>query len=208
MKPKNLLKVIAAVILLVFALKYFMLQNGMSISYFTFTRIDQILIGSVLAIMENNNSLTKKQSRLFIITGLCIFPIAVVIYIIAPYFYFIKEMMKYSLLALFFFSIIGFLLTKKETFIVNKLLESEALQYLGKISYGIYVWHILAIFILNKFLILKNVYLDLALTIILSIALAHLSYFYFEAYFLRLKDKSPKRISQQIKKKLGLVVVD
>ncbi len=189
-KPKNLSKLIVISFGFIFLLKYFMLENGLSINYFTFTRIDQIMLGAYLAILESKGFFERKNSlKIMIVTGTMVFPIAAIVYVFSEHFYFLKEMMKYPILGILFFSIIGGLITLKDSHIINKMLSGKVLQYLGKISYGIYVWHMMALFVLSKTLVLKNVWLDLALTIALTIILAHVSYFYFERYFLLLKER-------------------
>ena len=76
-------------------------------------------------------------------------------------------------------------------------LESKPLKYLGRISFGIYVFHEIGIRVANKILetaaldpktVLFHVLLPLIATL-LSIGLAALSYQYFEKYFLSLKPK-------------------
>ena len=84
-----------------------------------------------------------------------------------------------------FFSFLGF----------AQLRHARALIYLGKISYGLYVFHLLAIRIavrgeapLQRFLPSPLVQLALAIVAFaISLLMAHLSYRYFESPFLRLK---------------------
>ncbi|HXL74159.1 MAG TPA: acyltransferase, partial [bacterium] len=59
--------------------------------------------------------------------------------------------------------------------------------FLGKISYGLYVWHMLNIYILGHFF--KHTTLLKPLTIFPTIAMAVISYRYLETPFLRLKSK-------------------
>jgi peptidoglycan/LPS O-acetylase OafA/YrhL len=74
-------------------------------------------------------------------------------------------------------------------------LENNILDYLGKISYGIYVIHPLLIFFLSK--ILGSLRLDapykylIVYAVVLgsTVFLAHLSFTWFESYFLTLKKK-------------------
>lgn len=188
--PKNIGKLIGISFLLIFVLKYFMLNAGLSINNFTFTRIDQIMMGSYLAILEldgffNRNGALKKIAFI----GLSILPIGAIVYFLKDHFYYLKEMMKYPILSLFFFSIIGSLVILDENHIVNRILSGKILQYLGRISYGIYVWHVLALDILREFYISKILIVDLMLTFCLTIIFAHFSYYYFEKYFLNFKDK-------------------
>jgi len=74
-------------------------------------------------------------------------------------------------------------------------LESRVFDFLGKISYGLYVIHPIVLFYLST--IFKNLILNeylkwtlfVVLSMFISIILAWLSYKYFESYFLRLKTK-------------------
>ncbi|GAA4734097.1 hypothetical protein GCM10023229_10280 [Flavisolibacter ginsenosidimutans] len=74
-------------------------------------------------------------------------------------------------------------------------LEQKGFDFLGKISFGIYIYHPLVIFLTSKLLgplampALPK-YLLVYLTVSgLTILIAHLSYNYFESYFLRLKER-------------------
>lgn len=63
--------------------------------------------------------------------------------------------------------------------------------HFGKISYGVYMYHCLILFfveiVFQQFAIGEQVIWLLILALILTIALSHFSYRYFESYFLRLK---------------------
>lgn len=187
-RPNNLWKVIGVSVILIFILRYYMLSEGLAINHFTFTRIDQLLFGTGLALLEFKGFLQKKKASFyFIAAGLSIIPIAGLTYYLQQHFFFTKEMLKSTLLALFFFSIIGYLVASNVKTGINKVLSSRILQYLGKISYGLYVWHVAVLFILLEYAITGSLILDLLLLIVISIMMAHLSYKYFESYFLRLK---------------------
>lgn len=74
-------------------------------------------------------------------------------------------------------------------------LENKVFDYLGKISFGLYVYNPLVIYFLSFcFLPLKitNDFLKMTLVIVMNFSLviliAHLSYFYFEKRFLKLKN--------------------
>lgn len=72
---------------------------------------------------------------------------------------------------------------------------SQITRYLGQISYGLYVYHMFAIVIANYVYrtlgaipgYLPNIYAKIIVTLALTIFLAHLSYKYFEKWFLRFK---------------------
>ncbi|WP_040280877.1 acyltransferase family protein [Psychroserpens damuponensis] len=81
----------------------------------------------------------------------------------------------------------------------GKVLNHNFLNHLGHISYGIYMFHVIAlnfvVFFMLKIQELKifnatiTIFLIYILTFALTILLAHISYKYFETYFLKLKTK-------------------
>ncbi|WP_269686370.1 acyltransferase family protein [Flavobacterium lacustre] len=75
-------------------------------------------------------------------------------------------------------------------------LENRCFDYLGKISYGLYIYNPLIIYFLNFYLFdvnCKNVYIKSMLIIVttfsLVILVSHISYFYFEKHFLKIKHR-------------------
>jgi len=75
----------------------------------------------------------------------------------------------------------------------SRVLEIKPLDYLGSISYGLYMYHVLTIVPLIRFVQHYNVHSPFILYILVfgsSILIAHLSYQYLEKPFLRLKEKS------------------
>lgn len=72
-------------------------------------------------------------------------------------------------------------------------LENKFFNYLGKISYGLYVYHMIIIFLLAFFVKKSNYQLNFfsyySLVITSTILVSYLSYNYFEMFFLRKKHK-------------------
>ncbi len=89
------------------------------------------------------------------------------------------------------FIIIGQIRIKNR--IIN--LEQKVLEFISKISYGIYIIHPLIIFLLSKVLCDINIYMPIKFVLVYLIVLAvtilisYLSYNYFENYFLNFKKK-------------------
>ena len=77
-------------------------------------------------------------------------------------------------------------------------LENRVLNYLGNISYGLYMYHpigiVLALVICMKLNFISN-WLAYPLSFIFTIGLAGLSYNYFEAFFLKYKTKFSNIVS-------------
>jgi peptidoglycan/LPS O-acetylase OafA/YrhL len=118
---------------------------------------------------------------------------------------------EYTFITYFYNYVIHFTLTNimcaafviaimKKTVLV-RLFESKVACYLGKLSYGIYVYHyfvmllaagILHVFVGNHTKFIGNLYVEIGyflFYILLLIGVAHLSYKYFESYFLKIKEK-------------------
>ena len=71
-------------------------------------------------------------------------------------------------------------------------LESKVLRYLGKISYGLYMYHpICIVIVMTAALALKQTsdFILYPLTLVTVIVIASASYKYFESYFLKFKRK-------------------
>jgi len=92
-------------------------------------------------------------------------------------------------------------LIEKKSVLIN--FDSRLMRYLGKISYGIYIFHslpiALAIVVAGQFNASSfglNIFIY-AVSVALTILLAHLSFKYFESGFLRLKEKYGYKAEQE-----------
>ncbi len=193
---KRLLSISILMIGLTFIVKYFLLSKGVAINFFTFTRIDQIIMGGLVAVLEYNSKLNKAfvSIKMIAVSLLIIFTIGTVVYLFSQHFYFIKEMFKYSILGLFFTVFIVFVVVNKDLSLVKNVFENKFILYVGKISYGFYVYHILALNLLKEFFLTKIVIVDLLLSFLLTVAFAHLSFNFFESRFLILKERLSKSV--------------
>jgi len=96
----------------------------------------------------------------------------------------------------------AFVVTIIKNTAMTKLFVSKPAIYLGKISYGIYIYHLFVMLLtagllhavlgdLSKFR--NNLFAELGIYgvyLCLLVLVAHLSYKYFESYFIKLKDKT------------------
>jgi peptidoglycan/LPS O-acetylase OafA/YrhL len=63
------------------------------------------------------------------------------------------------------------------------------LTYLGKISYGLYVWHTLCVFLVLKISWLNHAFISQGTALALTVAVSAMSYTFLEKPFLRLKQR-------------------
>ena len=101
--------------------------------------------------------------------------------------------------AIFYIIIILNVSTNKKTLLK---LENRFLDFIGKISYGMYVFHMIVLVATSYFLTkvlnyqptgsIPDYFIVYSIVIVGTIVLASLSYYYFESYFLKLKGKYSK----------------
>ena len=104
----------------------------------------------------------------------------------------IGQLFHTTLYGILFFVLIALFLSKE---LIFKIGDKSPLNYLGKISYGLYVYHIIVINLLIQLFRGWEYNLDsplmafsfLVLALILSVAISGLSYRLFEKPFLKLK---------------------
>lgn len=109
----------------------------------------------------------------------------------------VAHLFSLKLILIVWFILLIYYLTFCNTRITTKLQKAKWLIYGGKISYGIYVIHPILQYgfyvILKKYMpTWSQLYKDVAcivLTSICTIYIAHLSYRYFESFFLKLKER-------------------
>jgi len=212
LKKKNFTKYITLVVLLLFSItmKYFSILNGVAHPFIwtnLFNRLDPFLFGSLVAFMNQDKIFNKFVSSFFVFL-LGIFAII----IITPGQNI--DINSNNIIYKYFFSALGFSLILlyvtniKSKSIINKILSWEPFAWLGKISYGLYVYSVLGALITVKILsfiyskipnlfnfssveinqLLQWVFY-LIVNISFDIILAALSYYFFEKAFLKFKIK-------------------
>lgn len=146
--------------------------------------IDCMAIGGIFAIL-----LLKKHSIIKLLNNNVLFYSTIIVTILLmlkgvyiPYFHY----EFYSV----FFGIIILNFASNKTIRIS--LETKPLNYLGNISYGLYMYHpigiVLALYICTSINFVTN-WLIYPLSIILTVIFAGLSYKYFELFFLKFKNK-------------------
>ncbi len=191
-------KIILIILIAIFAILLLKLYarfgteaGNQSILYRTIniTRFHCMLIGALGAVLfKNNNRLFNK-----IFTSL----VAQILSWLALFLITINHFPVYRIIAHEFVAIIALCLIMGQVGSKKKLinLEKRGWDFLGKISYGIYVYHPIVILLWAKFLNIFEFQSWVKIIFIytgvlgFTIFISHLSYSYFEKRFLRLKDR-------------------
>ena len=97
----------------------------------------------------------------------------------------------YILIAIGFWLIVDFIINDKGLW--NKFFRNRLLSYLGKISYGLYIFHILVIAYVNVFFEKYNLprvwIIEFFVALLITIMISVISFELLERPFLKLKDK-------------------
>lgn len=149
-----------------------------------------LFAGGIIAIMEEKNMLSfLKRSKFISITV-----VVLTVLFFTTDLLVIENMFLSNLSIMVLFSLFIYTISYAN---FNIEIKNKTLDYLGKISYGIYMYHFVAstgvAFLFQA--ILSKIYLPdwvsilsiNIITLLFSILLSHLSYKYFESYFLKLK---------------------
>jgi len=144
--------------------------------------IDTIAIGGVFAILLFcNHQIVKFIVNRFVFYGI-LFVTVMMLYkgVYIPYFHYLSYSILFGIL------IVNLAANKN----LSKVLEWSVINYLGQISYGIYMYHFLVLIpalILVSKLNLKTNWIIYPLVLIGTIGISAISYHYFERIFLKLK---------------------
>lgn len=189
LKTSSILILILLLLKMVFWLLYRMYGIELPYVAMNVSRFHVMLIGVVAAILYYNNNekflffVTHKLTQLF--SWICILLIAVNRFHIAS----VIDSELISIIAVFL--ILGQITRKNR--IIN--LENKLCDFIGKISYGIYVIHPLILFYFIKLLgqfksdSFVNYVIVYFLILSVTIIAAYISYEYFEKIFLKFKEK-------------------
>jgi len=194
-KIKNKVAIFVGVLIIYlcvyYLLRYLPGQNKYTkIGFLIWSRypISCMAIGGIYAwlIFIKNNTAEKIKKILFTV-WFQLLMLAVLVCLVAPgyYFSFFNNEIYAVLLG---YQVCNFAANPKPLF----GLENKLFNYLGKISYGLYMFHPLAIVCAIKICLLlqfTHSILVYPLTVIIAIALAGFSYQFFERYFIRRKTK-------------------
>ena len=208
-KPRILFYIMSALLLLAIAARCILwLYHFQDFNYtlvYTFTRIDGICIGSMIALLLNfKPDFIEKNLAIIVITlaGLNFL------------FYFLNENASNSYP---YFAFIGFTtfcgmfglllheLVKHRNSKLSKVFSFKPLIFIGRISYGFYIYHWpiymmthtqLSEYCINNFNWSKGIsgFIASVISTLLALLVAVISYYSFENYFLRLKSRFRKSV--------------
>ena len=182
---KSLKKLVFVIYGIALVTRVILVSNGYDPFFFTLTNMDSLAIGAGLAIWEYEGSFKKSSYYVkgFIISLL---PVLILWVFFGGDSNPVIQIVKPALVNITCVLLIGFVITSKGG-IVTKFFNSKVMNFSGKISYGLYVYHIGGYDFIRKYLPIKNPYVLFICSALFVYLVAALSFFYFEKHFLELK---------------------
>ncbi|HET6253728.1 MAG TPA: acyltransferase [Puia sp.] len=188
---KQIKRTILILIGLALILRIVLIANGYPVFYWTFTNIDSLALGALLAVFEAENALMGKTNTAYVrAIAIGIFPLLIPMWLIFggsenPVIQVIKPVLIFSAYYLLIFLVIR---PQRNRWLKN-FFARPFLTYTGKISYGLYVFHPLCYSIVATASLSRYLLVNLLISVAVSYAVATLSYYLFEKQFLNLKAK-------------------
>jgi len=179
----NLPRIITWIISSAFICRCLLLYFGYGTFYFTFSVMDALAVGGFLAWYEMQKPINKINFSLIIILGMMIMLPAWLITGGKRYNW--VQIMKIPIISVFYMAIIGKIITSKSW--LNAVFELKPLRFIGKISYGLYVFHPFCFTLYHYYFPGNNIWINVLACFSISIITATISFYAFEMRFLKLK---------------------
>ncbi len=187
--PRRLLQpalwmMIAAAVLCRLAL----VHTGVDVFYLTPTRLDGLAAGGLLAIYLYRSQLHAYRRWLAFAGGVSIVLLLVEAASLGGQRAAVVQVTRYALLGCAYAAVVGLLITSRPS-AATRWLASRPMKYLGRVSYGIYVFHPQALHFAFEHLAVRPVLFRVAAGLLLTAVLTLTSWYAWERPFLKLKDR-------------------
>jgi peptidoglycan/LPS O-acetylase OafA/YrhL len=174
-------------IIISFVFRFILTQANFESFYFTLTRMDDLVLGTFLAVFEKKKLITSKSKKYFSFAFIILLLLNLVPWLFAEHLsHFWLQIFKYPLISTLYFTLIGLLISPSANNFIN-IFNFSWLRFSGKISYGLYVYHPLVFMLSEKYFQINNVFIEFGCLLLLTVAVSIVSFYAYENQFLKLK---------------------
>ena len=184
---KGIKRAILAIVVIAIGCRLFLIHRGLEVFYFTFTRMDDLAIGALLAVWEKEGVLKGSASKFAIGALVAIFPTFALWSEVTGKALPGMLLIKSNLVAICGFCVIGLAISVKVSNVLYKVLSSRFFTFTGKISYGLYVYHPLCFLLVNEYFPSLSLIMRIVISVSFVYLVAGVSFYLFEAKFISLK---------------------
>lgn len=188
LNEKRLIQFLYALIVLSILFRFLLLSYGFEVYQFTLTVMDGLAIGSLLALYEKNfgfSFINTKKLSLFL--GVSIVIISFLWFALSSKALLLVQVLKFTVVAVVFCLLILFLIVTNDNNFFKRILMKKSMQFSGKISFGLYVFHPMCFGLTGKYFCFDSLIVDFITAITLTFIVSMLSFLFFESKFLQLK---------------------
>jgi len=185
---KRLFRFSITLCLLALVSRLLLIASGFSVFYFTFCRMDALAIGAIVALIEYRYGLQPFARQFKIATIALAVGLAAAWPFISGSHSNLGQLVKFPLIASLYAAAIGWLATVNASAIAGRFLRGWPLVSIGKISYGMYVFHPICFYFCFQRTAF-NFWLAAPLAFAATFIVSALSFRLYETPFLRLKDR-------------------
>jgi peptidoglycan/LPS O-acetylase OafA/YrhL len=169
------------------------LPTSISGFYFSPARMDGLAAGGLLAMYHQRRQLTGHRRLLLMMMVMAAVAVWAEWWIFRGKSQPLVEVTKFTLTTVFYAGAVGYLVSGGQS-PFNGVLRSTPMRFVGRISYGLYVFHPVVFMAVFARLPRLGTVLQLALCLLLTLAVSVLSWYGLERQFLGLKDRlAPER---------------
>lgn len=169
---------------------FFVFGLKVGVFYFTLCRMDALAFGALLACLEATGKLDGFRKTLGVVLGALLLPLIIAWLLLSGSGADLLQVLKFSFVGLIYFAVLGLVVLYKDTLWVGRLFGNRVLRWVGKISYGLYVYHGLCFYLVDKATLAPVV--NLLFSFAAAFLVSWLSFRFFETPFLRLKRWFPE----------------
>lgn len=194
-KAKHLLYILGTLFFISLTFRFINFDNSAVIEFNTFSVMNDLIIGCVLAIAYYYN---RAKIESYVTGNGFLYISAFMLFLV--YFrseFLIGNQVWVTLEPIIFALCFSYILIAFVKFKNWEVFNFPFIVYLGKISYGLYVYHILSFFIAIQLVIFLNQYIplsghfELIFSLPILLAVSHISYKYFETRIMKKKIGAP-----------------
>jgi len=185
---RRLIWVSGLLIVLAILVRYvFIYKLGLPVFFFTLCRVDALAWGTLLACLETNLSIIRFR-KLFLVTFIALIPLLVVVWT-----RFTEQgagwlqVVKYTFVGAIYWAFLGLVICDRNARWIRFGLANKPLRFCGKVSYGLYVYQGLTLWLAEPWLSSKYGLVSLVAMILATLVISWLSFRLLESPFLRMK---------------------
>ncbi|MFT5336073.1 MAG: peptidoglycan/LPS O-acetylase OafA/YrhL [Luteibaculaceae bacterium] len=185
---KRLKTAIWGLVVLASITRLYLLWIGAKPYYFTFSRLDDLCFGALFALACNNGMSTTLFFRYRYVIGAVLAFFGAILFFIGDSGEMVFQFFKYPVVSLIGLVLVQEIIIRKDSRMVQNVLEFKWIKYGGEISYGLYVYNLLAgLIIQNYFPVLENRVLVFVVIFAGTYLVSAVSFEFIEKPFLKLK---------------------